>query len=72
MKKQPDFYANLAPFLQCKDYTVSEQLFDVKRNHAYDMLVTFPVPENLEEYYKSEKYISHTDNLSSINQKRQI
>ena len=61
MKKQPDFYANLAPFLQCKDYTVSEQLFDVKRNHAYDMLVTFPVPKNLEDYYKSEKYISHTD-----------
>ena len=61
MKKQPDFYANLAPFLQCKDYTVSEQLFHVKRNHAYDMLVTFPVPKNLEDYYKSEKYISHTD-----------
>lgn len=61
MKKKPDFYANLEPFLQCKDYTVSEQLFDVKRNHAYDMLVTFPVPKNLEDYYKSEKYISHTD-----------
>jgi 2-polyprenyl-3-methyl-5-hydroxy-6-metoxy-1,4-benzoquinol methylase len=61
MKKQPDFYANLEPFLQCKDYTVSEQLFDVKRNHAYDMLVTFPVPKNIEHYYTSEKYISHTD-----------
>ncbi|MBG7611951.1 class I SAM-dependent methyltransferase [Polaribacter sp. BAL334] len=61
MKKQPDFYANLESFLQCKDYTVSEQLFDVKRNHTYDMLVTFPVPKNLEDYYKSEKYISHTD-----------
>ncbi|MDP5092883.1 MAG: class I SAM-dependent methyltransferase [Polaribacter sp.] len=66
MKKQPDFYSDLEPFLQCKDYTVSEELYDVKRNHAYDMLVTFPVPEKLENYYKSEKYISHTDSKKSL------
>ena len=66
MKKQTDFYCDLEPFLQCKDYTVSEELYDVKRNHTYDMLVTYPVPENLENYYKSEKYISHTDSKKSL------
>ncbi len=30
------------------------------------MLVTFPVPKNLEEYYKSENYISHTDSKKSF------
>ena len=66
MKKQLDFYSDLEPFLQCKDYTVSEELYDVKRNHTYDMLVTFPVPKNLEEYYKSDQYISHTDSKKSF------
>ena len=66
MKKQLDFYSDLEPFLQCKDYTVSEELYEVKRNHTYDMLVTFPVPKNLEEYYKSDQYISHTDSKKSF------
>jgi len=66
MKKQLDFYSDLESFLQCKDYTVSEELYDVKRNHTYDMLVTFPVPKNLEEYYKSDQYISHTDSKKSF------
>ena len=30
-------------------------------NEEYDMLVTSPVPSNLETYYLSEEYISHTD-----------
>ncbi|WP_445748218.1 class I SAM-dependent methyltransferase [Polaribacter sp.] len=66
MKKQPDFYSDLEPFLQCKDHTVSQELYDVKRNITYEMLVTFPVPKNLEEYYKSENYISHTDSKKSF------
>ena len=66
MKKQLDFYRDLEPFLQCKDYTVSEELYDVKINRTYDMLVTFPVPKNLEEYYKSDNYISHTDSKKSF------
>jgi len=66
MKKQPDFYGDLELFLQCKDHAVSQELYDVKRNQTYDMLVTFPVPKNLEEYYKSENYISHTDSKKSF------
>ena len=66
MKKQSDFYSDLEPFLQCKDHTVSQELYDVKRNKTYDMLVTFPVPKKLEDYYKSENYISHTDSKKSF------
>lgn len=66
MKKQTDFYKNLEPFLQCRDHTVSEQLFEIKRNQTYDMLVTFPIPENLEDFYKSDKYISHTDSKKTF------
>ncbi|PQJ75530.1 class I SAM-dependent methyltransferase [Polaribacter gangjinensis] len=66
MKKQSDFYSDLEPFLQCKDHTVSQELYDVKRNKTYDMLVTYPVPKKLEDYYKSENYISHTDSKKSF------
>lgn len=66
MKKQIDFYSGLEPFLQCKDYTVSQELYEVKRNQTYDMLVTLPVPKNLSDYYKSEDYISHTDSKKTI------
>lgn len=35
-------------------------------NKEFDMLVTSPVPVNLENYYKSEAYISHTDSNKSL------
>lgn len=48
-------------FLKTKDFTVSGEYFELYRNHDLDMLVTQPQPENLESYYESEDYISHTD-----------
>ena len=36
------------------------------KNVAYDILVTSPVPDNLEKYYLSENYISHTDSKKSL------
>jgi 2-polyprenyl-3-methyl-5-hydroxy-6-metoxy-1,4-benzoquinol methylase len=66
MGKEIDFYTNLKPFLQCKDYTVSGELYQVKKNEFFDMLVTVPVPKNLSAYYESEDYISHTDSKKSI------
>lgn len=66
MNKKIDFYKNLEPFLDCKDYTVSGEIYQVKKNTQYDMLITFPVPENLGDYYKSEDYISHTDSKISL------
>jgi 2-polyprenyl-3-methyl-5-hydroxy-6-metoxy-1,4-benzoquinol methylase len=66
MIKDKDFYKNLQPFLDCKDHTVSSEVYQVKRNIEFDMLVTVPVPKNLAAYYKSEDYISHTDSRKSL------
>ena len=66
MNKKIDFYKNLEPFLECKDYTVSGEIYQVKKNTEFDMLVTVPVPKNLGDYYKSENYISHTDSKKSV------
>ena len=66
MTKEIDFYKNLEPFLNCKDYTVSGEVYQVMINKEYEMFVTSPVPENLADYYKSEDYISHTDSKKSL------
>lgn len=66
MSKKIDFYQNLQPFLDCKDYTVSGEVYQVMINKEFDMLVTKPVPDNLGDYYKSEDYISHTDSNKSL------
>jgi 2-polyprenyl-3-methyl-5-hydroxy-6-metoxy-1,4-benzoquinol methylase len=66
MSKNKNFYQNLQPFLACKDYTVSKEIYQVELNTTYEMLVTKPVPKNLADYYKSEDYISHTDSKKSI------
>ena len=34
-----------------KDYTVSDESYEVMYNKEYEMLVTSPVPQNLEDYY---------------------
>ena len=66
MTKKIDFYTNLKPFLECKDYTVSSEVYQVMMNEEYEMLVTNPVPKNLEDYYISEAYISHTDSKKTL------
>ena len=66
MIKKTDFYSNLKPYLKCKDYTVSNENYELMFNKEYEMLVTTPVPENLSDYYKSEDYISHTDSKNTF------
>ncbi|QOD59814.1 class I SAM-dependent methyltransferase [Polaribacter haliotis] len=66
MENEKELYTNLIPHLNCKDFTVSKETFQVMKNEEYEMLVTCPVPENLEDYYKSEDYISHTDSKKSL------
>ncbi|WP_299119368.1 class I SAM-dependent methyltransferase [uncultured Tenacibaculum sp.] len=61
MSNKKELYKDLKPFLNCIDYTVSKESYEVMLNEEYDMLVTSPVPSNLETYYLSEEYISHTD-----------
>ncbi|WP_343328481.1 class I SAM-dependent methyltransferase [Polaribacter staleyi] len=66
MGEKRGLHKRLVPFLNCKDYTVSDETYEVMFNEEYDMLVTSPVPVDLENYYKSENYISHTDSKKSI------
>lgn len=55
-------------YVRCKDYLVSEELFDLKYHQELDMLVTTPQPlsDDLGAYYVSEEYISHTDTKKGL------
>jgi 2-polyprenyl-3-methyl-5-hydroxy-6-metoxy-1,4-benzoquinol methylase len=66
MTDKIDFYKNLKPFLECKDFTVSGEKYQIQKNTDFEMLVTTPVPKNLGDYYKSEDYISHTDSKKTL------
>jgi 2-polyprenyl-3-methyl-5-hydroxy-6-metoxy-1,4-benzoquinol methylase len=66
MENLKELYTNLTALLNCKDNTVSGDRFKVMLNKEYEMLVTFPVPADLGNYYKSETYISHTDSKKTF------
>jgi 2-polyprenyl-3-methyl-5-hydroxy-6-metoxy-1,4-benzoquinol methylase len=66
MLKESHFHKELKPFLSCKDHIVSGEHYAVMKNQEYDFLVTSPVPTDLENYYQSEDYISHTDAKKSL------
>ena len=66
MNNKKELYKDLKPFLNCIDYTVSKESYEVMLNEEYGMLVTSPVPSNLETYYISDSYISHTDSKKSF------
>jgi 2-polyprenyl-3-methyl-5-hydroxy-6-metoxy-1,4-benzoquinol methylase len=63
--------SNKKHFLTVKDYSVSQETFDLYYYETLDMLITHPQPslENLSKYYESEDYISHTDNKRSLFEK---
>ncbi|AIZ41001.1 class I SAM-dependent methyltransferase [Cellulophaga baltica] len=48
-------------YLKTKDYSVSQETFELFLDQELDMLVTKPEPQVLDSYYDSEVYISHTD-----------
>lgn len=49
--------------IKVKDYSVSQEFFELIYNSELDMLVTSPQPTSnkLASYYETEDYISHTD-----------
>ncbi|MFV8374247.1 class I SAM-dependent methyltransferase [Flavobacterium sp. LB1P71] len=63
--------SNKKHFLTVKDYSVSQETFDLYHDEALDMLITYPQPslENLGKYYESVDYISHTDSKRSLFEK---
>ena len=58
-------------YITVKDYSVSNEEFQLFINNEYGYLETSPQPsfENLPEYYKSEDYISHTDTKRNLFEK---
>ncbi len=56
------------PFLSCKDYTVSGEIFTLQKCSACDFVLTSPRPFQafLGNYYKSENYISHSDTQKGL------
>jgi 2-polyprenyl-3-methyl-5-hydroxy-6-metoxy-1,4-benzoquinol methylase len=59
---------NFAPFLTCKDYTVSKREFNIVSCVTCNFMFTNPRPEDekLGDYYKSEEYISHSNTSKGI------
>ena len=53
-------------YLKTKDHSVSKENFELHLDEDLNMLVTQPQPENLNPYYDSAGYISHTDASESF------
>jgi len=66
LDREKELYRNLTPLLNCIDHTVSKESYEIMSHKEFDLLVTSPVPENLENYYLSDSYISHTDSKKTI------
>ncbi len=67
----------LSKMMTVKDHLVSGQYFDLYHDALWNMLLTCPVPKNLENYYKSTAYKPHhhqntslTDRLYNLIRKR--
>lgn len=58
-------------FLNVKDYSVSQETFELLHDAELDMLITHPKPslEKLPSYYESKDYISHTDGKKTLFEK---
>ncbi|MBA4054649.1 MAG: methyltransferase [Marivirga sp.] len=52
--------------LNCKDFTVSHETFNINECTTCKFKVTSPLPENLDKYYLSDSYISHSSKASSL------
>lgn len=63
--------SNTKYFLNVKDYSVSQETFELLHDEELDMLITHPQPslEKLPSYYESVDYISHTDGNKSLFEK---
>jgi len=58
----------LESYLKTKDYSITKENFKLLLDDRIDLLITYPKPKkkDLEKYYQSENYISHTDSKKSI------
>src|SRR6187551_861662 len=59
------------PYLECIDYTVSKERFNLDqcRNCGFIFTNPRPTPAEIGGYYQSEEYISHTNSSKGIQNK---
>jgi 2-polyprenyl-3-methyl-5-hydroxy-6-metoxy-1,4-benzoquinol methylase len=55
-------------FLECEDYTVSHEVFQIKQcgQCGFKFTSPRPAPDELGRYYKSEEYVSHSDTKKGL------
>ena len=53
-------------YLKIRDHSVSNEEFELVLDEGLRMLITRPQPRDLDGYYRSEQYISHTDSNKSF------
>jgi len=53
-------------YLITKDHFNTQEEFELRYDQNLDMLITHPQPMDLSSYYKSEAYISHSDNSKTL------
>jgi 2-polyprenyl-3-methyl-5-hydroxy-6-metoxy-1,4-benzoquinol methylase len=68
ISKSPLNSQSLEVLFQCKDYAVSQEEFSILQDKDTGLLVTSPQPagEDLDRYYESADYISHTDSQKTL------
>lgn len=56
------------PFLVCRDYTVSQENFNIVSCKSCGFKFTNPRPENsvIGDYYKAEEYVSHSNTTKGV------
>lgn len=55
-------------FLKCRDYTVSNEIFEIVSCHACDFKFTNPRPDSgsIGKYYESQEYVSHSNTTAGF------
>ena len=53
-------------YLKTKDFSITQEEFDLLYDEEKELLVTHPQPKDLDPYYDSPDYISHTDSTKTF------
>ncbi|UOY08852.1 class I SAM-dependent methyltransferase [Muricauda sp. SCSIO 64092] len=56
-------------YLKTNDFFLSNEAFELLYDEKLDMLVTSPQPVNIEKYYETDNYISHSDGEGTLLEK---
>ncbi len=56
----------LTLFLKTRDHLHTGEPFELYYDKEWDMLITFPCPENPEKYYETEEYKPHRSTVQSL------